>query len=94
MMTYSKSSGGIYVPNSTNRNVITFGAVSFWAENGMVCMVAEDNGKGLPRQFKPGLGSQLLDEIAFPWSLEKSANGGAILRARIPVSGKKSMQLS
>ncbi len=56
---------------------------------GFIEIVAEDDGRGLPRQFKPGLGSQLLDEIAFPWSLEKRPEGGTILRARIPVSGKK-----
>jgi len=55
---------------------------------GFIEIVAEDDGKGLPRQFKPGLGSQLLDEIAFPWTLEKLPEGGTILRARIPVSGK------
>ena len=56
---------------------------------GFIEIVAEDDGRGLPRQFKPGLGSQLLDEIAFPWSLEKRPEGGTILRARIPVGGKK-----
>lgn len=55
---------------------------------GFVEIIAEDDGKGLPRQFKPGLGSQLLDEIAFPWSLEKRPEGGTILRARIPVSAR------
>ena len=55
---------------------------------GFIEIVAEDDGKGLQRQFKPGLGSQLLDEIAFPWTLEKLPEGGTILRARIPVSGK------
>lgn len=40
-MPYKMSSGGIYVPNSADRATITFGAVSFWAENGMVCMSAE-----------------------------------------------------
>jgi two-component sensor histidine kinase len=55
---------------------------------GFIEIVAEDDGKGLPRQFNPGLGSQLLDEIAFPWTLEKLPEGGTILRARIPVSGK------
>jgi signal transduction histidine kinase len=59
------------------------------AQAGFVEIIAEDDGKGLPRQFKPGLGSQLLDEIAFPWSLEKRPEGGTILRARIPVSGRK-----
>ena len=56
---------------------------------GFIEIIAQDNGKGLPRQFRPGLGSQLLDEIAFPWSLEKRPEGGTILRARIPVSSKK-----
>ena len=56
---------------------------------GFIEIIAVDDGKGLPRQFRPGLGSQLLDEIAFPWSLEKRPEGGTILRARIPVSGKK-----
>ncbi len=57
-------------------------------QQGFIEIIAEDDGKGLPRQFKPGLGSQLLDEIAFPWTLEKLPEGGTILRARIPVSGK------
>jgi signal transduction histidine kinase len=56
---------------------------------GFIEIIAQDNGKGLPRQFRPGLGSQLLDEIAFPWSLEKRPEGGTMLRARIPVSSKK-----
>ena len=60
------------------------------AQPGFIEIIAEDDGKGLPRQFKPGLGSQLLDEIAFPWSLVKRPEGGTILRARIPVSAKKS----
>ena len=55
-------------------------------QQGFIEIIAEDDGKGLPRQFKPGLGSQLLDEIAFPWTLEKLPEGGTILRARIPVS--------
>jgi signal transduction histidine kinase len=59
------------------------------AQPGFIEIIAEDDGKGLPRQFKPGLGSQLLDEIAFPWSLVKRPEGGTILRARIPVSAKK-----
>jgi signal transduction histidine kinase len=64
------------------------------SQPGFVEIVAEDDGKGLPRQFKPGLGSQLLDEIAFPWSLEKRLEGGTILRARIPVSVKKTKSAS
>jgi signal transduction histidine kinase len=58
------------------------------SEPGFVQVVVEDNGKGLPAQFRPGLGSQLIDEIAYPWSLTKRPEGGAILRARIPVSRK------
>ena len=58
------------------------------AEPGFVRIVAEDNGRGLPNQFKPGLGSQLLDEIAFPWSLTKIP-GGVRLVARIPVRKKR-----
>ncbi len=58
------------------------------SEPGFVQVVVEDNGKGLPAQFRPGLGSQLIDEIAYPWSLTRRPEGGAILRARIPVSRK------
>ena len=56
------------------------------AQPGFVEIIAEDNGKGISKQSKPGLGSELLDEIAFPWSMEKGPEGGTILRARIPVS--------
>ena len=58
------------------------------AEPGFIRIVAEDNGRGLPNQFKPGLGSQLLDEIAFPWSLTKIP-GGSRLVARIPVTKQR-----
>jgi signal transduction histidine kinase len=58
------------------------------SDPGFVQVIVEDNGKGLPAQFRPGLGSELLDEIAFPWSLTKRPEGGTILRARIPVSRK------
>jgi hypothetical protein len=60
------------------------------AQPGFIEIIAIDDGKGLSRQFRPGLGSQLLDEISFPWSLEKRPEGGTLLRARIPVSGKRS----
>ena len=68
-----------------SRVEVTFESV----QPGFIEIIAQDDGKGLPRQFRPGLGSQLLDEIAFPWSLEKRPEGGTILRARIPVSAKK-----
>jgi len=58
------------------------------AEPGFIRIVAEDNGRGLPNQFRPGLGSQLLDEIAFPWSLTK-ISGGVRLVARIPVAKRR-----
>ena len=75
------------VSNSMRHGKADTVIVSFESNQpGFIEIVAEDNGKGLPRQFKPGLGSQLIDEIAFPWTLEKSPKGGAILRARIPVS--------
>jgi signal transduction histidine kinase len=60
-------------------------------EAGFVEVVAEDNGRGLPNQFRPGLGSELLDEIAYPWSLTK-IEGGVRLRARIPLGRTKSVQ--
>lgn len=61
------------------------------SQPGFVELVIEDNGRGLPAQFRPGLGSQILDEIAFPWSLRKLPEGGTVLRARIPVSKKQVM---
>lgn len=56
-------------------------------EPGFVYIIADDNGRGMPAQFRPGLGSQLLDEIAYPWSLTK-IQGGTRLEARIPVATK------
>jgi signal transduction histidine kinase len=56
-------------------------------EPGFVQIIAEDNGRGLANQFRPGLGSEILDEITYPWSLTKF-EGGVRLDARIPVSRK------
>lgn len=56
------------------------------AESGFIRIIAEDNGRGLPNQFRPGLGSQILDEVAYPWSLTKKPEGGTRLEARIPVA--------
>jgi signal transduction histidine kinase len=58
------------------------------SQPGFVEIVTQDNGKGLSRSFRPGLGCELISEIAYPWSLTKGQEGGTILRARIPVSGK------
>lgn len=64
--------------------------IDFVAEQpGFVEIIVADNGKGISNKAKPGIGSQLLDEIAFPWCLERGAEGGTILRARIPVKSKR-----
>ena len=77
------------VSNSMKHGKATSVKIQFEsAEPGFIRIVAEDNGRGLPNQFRPGLGSQLLDEIAFPWSLTK-IQGGARLVARIPVTKKR-----
>jgi len=77
------------VSNSLRHGKATEVQVRFeQSDPGFVEIVVEDNGRGLPSQFRPGLGSQILDEIAFPWSLQKQSEGGTILRARIPVGRK------
>jgi hypothetical protein len=50
----------------------------------------QDNGNGTSPKSSSGFGSQVLDEIAFPWSIEKQPTGGTVLRAKIAVSTKKS----
>lgn len=77
------------VSNSIKHGKADKVTIRFEAEQpGFVEIITQDNGKGISKQYKPGLGSQLLDEIAFPWSMEKGPEGGTILRARIPVSAK------
>jgi signal transduction histidine kinase len=77
------------VSNSMKHGKATKVNLSFETkEPGFVLIVAEDNGQGLAKQFRPGLGSELLDEIAYPWSLTKF-EGGVRLDARIPVSSTK-----
>jgi signal transduction histidine kinase len=76
------------VSNSMKHGKATKVNISFETkEPGFVQIVAEDNGRGLANQFRPGLGSEILDEIAYPWSLNKFS-GGVRLDARIPVSRK------
>jgi signal transduction histidine kinase len=76
------------VSNSMKHGKATRVNISFKTEEpGFVQIVAEDNGRGLANQFRPGLGSEILDEIAYPWSLNKFS-GGVRLDARIPVSRK------
>lgn len=59
------------------------------AKPGYVEIILRDNGRGLSSRASTGLGSQILDEVAFPWSLENQPEGGTILRAQIAVSNKK-----
>lgn len=54
---------------------------------GFVEILVQDDGRGISKKRKEGLGSQLLDEIAYPWSLVGTAEG-ALLSARIPVAKK------
>jgi signal transduction histidine kinase len=55
---------------------------------GFVTIVVRDNGKGPSTKASPGLGSQLLDEVSFPWSLSREGQQ-TVLRAQIPVSRKR-----
>lgn len=42
-MSYSRTASGLYIPKSADRAYVQFGAVAFWAENGMVCTSAEQS---------------------------------------------------
>lgn len=65
-------------------------SVSFQSQNpGFVTIEITNDGKPLSSKQRDGLGSQLLDEIANPWSLSKVPDG-VRLSARIPVSSLKS----
>jgi signal transduction histidine kinase len=55
---------------------------------GVLEIVVQDNGRGITPRQASGLGSQILDEIAFPWSLENQPTGGTILRAQIAILEK------
>lgn len=56
---------------------------------GFLKIIVQDNGKGISKRAASGLGTQLLDEVAFPWSVEKQPTGGTILTAQIAVSTNK-----
>ena len=58
-------------------------------KSGFLEIVVQDNGRGMSPKSSAGLGSQILDEIAFPWSLENQLTGGSILKAQIAISTKK-----
>jgi two-component sensor histidine kinase len=60
--------------------------VEFESEKaGFVSIVITNDGKATSRSRRSGLGSQLLDEIAYPWSLTRVPKVGTVLRAQIPV---------
>lgn len=40
-MSYTRTDSGLYIPKSADRAYVQFGAVAFWAENGMICVSAE-----------------------------------------------------
>ena len=56
---------------------------------GFLEIIVQDNGRGISRKSRLGLGTQILDEIAFPWSIQNQPTGGTILRAQIALSPKK-----
>lgn len=61
--------------------------VSFVSEaKGSVTVVVVNDGKPPSKTARNGLGSQLLDEIAHPWSLGKNQQGLTELRAQLLVS--------
>jgi signal transduction histidine kinase len=77
------------VSNSVKHGKADLVKVSF--ENptpGFVQIIVQDNGRGLSPKSSSGLGSQILDETAFPWSLQNQPTGGTILKAQIAVAKK------
>jgi len=60
--------------------------LSFETETpGFVTIVVSNDGKSPGKKRSMGLGSQLLSEIAYPWSLVKDPQGYVVLKAQIPV---------
>jgi two-component sensor histidine kinase len=78
------------ISNAFKHGKTTRATVEFQiSEPGFVEIVIENNGVGLPPKNKPGLGSELIDEIAHPWTRQNKSVGGVILTARLPVSRKR-----
>jgi signal transduction histidine kinase len=78
------------VSNSVTHGKADLVKVSFeGATPGFVQIIVQDNGRGLSPKSSSGLGSQILDETAFPWSLQNQPAGGTILKAHIAVARKK-----
>ncbi len=62
-------------------------SVKFETEKpGFVTIEITNDGKSPNKKTRTGLGSQLLSEIAHPWSINKNPNGGGVLKAQLPVS--------
>jgi signal transduction histidine kinase len=75
------------VSNSVKHGKANLIRVSFEEpKQGFVEIIVQDNGRGLSSRSTSGLGSQILDEIAFPWSAKNQPTGGTVLRAQIAVS--------
>jgi len=69
--------------------------LGFESENpGFVTIVSSNDGKQPSKNRNLGLGSQLLSEIAYPWSLTKNHEGLVVLRAQIPVGTKSEKRSS
>ena len=78
------------VSNSVKHGKANLIRVSFEKpKQGFVEIIVQDNGRGLSSRSTSGLGSQILDEIAFPWSAKNQPTGGTVLRAQIAVSKLK-----
>jgi signal transduction histidine kinase len=78
------------VSNSVTHGKADLVKVSFeGATPGFVQIIVQDNGRGLSPKSSSGLGSQILDETAFPWSLQNQPAGGTILKAHIAIARKK-----
>jgi signal transduction histidine kinase len=78
------------VSNSVKHGKADLVKVSFdQPKPGFVEIMVQDNGRGLSTRSSSGLGSQVLDETAFPWSLQSQPSGGTILKAQIAVAAKK-----
>lgn len=56
---------------------------------GFVTIEIINDGKSPNKKARTGLGSQLLSEIANPWSITNNPSGGGVLRAQLPVSKSK-----
>lgn len=53
---------------------------------GFIDIFVEDDGKGVSKKAKPGLGSELLDEVAHSWWLKPREGGGTVLRVCVPLA--------